>query len=85
MRRVEPNACPKRPIPHAAWLVVGLLCLTGLASCRPADADQGRSDVSYPVGDFTLTDQTGKKISLHDFKGKKSVALAFYIFAFTGG
>ena len=35
--------------------------------------------------DFTLTDQDGKKVSLHDFKGKKNVALAFYIFAFTGG
>jgi len=36
--------------------------------------------------DFTLPDQTYKnKVSLHDFKGKKNVALAFYIFAFTGG
>ena len=30
--------------------------------------------------DFTLPDQTYKnKVSLHDFKGKKNVALAFYI------
>lgn len=36
--------------------------------------------------DFTLPDQTFKnKVSLHDFKGKKNVALAFYFFAFTGG
>ena len=35
--------------------------------------------------DFTLQDQNGNKVSLHDFKGKKNVALAFYIFAFTGG
>ena len=36
--------------------------------------------------DFSLRDQTFKnKVSLHDFKGKKNVALAFYIFAFTGG
>jgi cytochrome oxidase Cu insertion factor (SCO1/SenC/PrrC family) len=35
--------------------------------------------------DFTLTDQNGKKVSLSEFKGKKSVALAFYVFAFTGG
>lgn len=36
--------------------------------------------------DFTLRDQTFRnQISLHDFKGKKNVALAFYIFAFTGG
>lgn len=35
--------------------------------------------------DFTLTDQNGKKVSLSEFKGKKNVALAFYVFAFTGG
>ena len=36
--------------------------------------------------DFTLRDQTfQKQVSLHDFRGKKNVALAFYIFAFTGG
>jgi cytochrome oxidase Cu insertion factor (SCO1/SenC/PrrC family) len=35
--------------------------------------------------DFTLLDQNRKPVSLHDFRGKKSVALAFYIFAFTGG
>ena len=35
--------------------------------------------------DFTLEDQNGNKVSLHDFRGKKNVALAFYIFAFTGG
>jgi cytochrome oxidase Cu insertion factor (SCO1/SenC/PrrC family) len=35
--------------------------------------------------DFTLMDTKGKPVSLHDFRGKKNVALAFYIFAFTGG
>ena len=38
--------------------------------------------------DFTLLayDGTGvKPISLHDFRGKKNVALAFFVFAFTGG
>jgi cytochrome oxidase Cu insertion factor (SCO1/SenC/PrrC family) len=35
--------------------------------------------------DFTLEDQNGNKVSLHEFRGKKNVALAFYIFAFTGG
>ena len=24
-------------------------------------------------------------VALHDYKGKKNVALAFYVFAFTGG
>jgi cytochrome oxidase Cu insertion factor (SCO1/SenC/PrrC family) len=35
--------------------------------------------------DFTLRDQTGKEVKLSDFRGKKNVVLAFYVFAFTGG
>lgn len=38
--------------------------------------------------DFTLLAFDGQKVapvSLHDYKGKKNVALAFYVFAFTGG
>lgn len=38
--------------------------------------------------DFTLQYFDGKdlkEVSLHDFRGKKNVVLAFYIFAFTGG
>lgn len=38
--------------------------------------------------DFTLLEYDGSKVkavSLHDFKGKKSVAVAFFVFAFTGG
>lgn len=38
--------------------------------------------------DFTLLAFDGKelkKVSLHEYKGKKNVALAFFVFAFTGG
>jgi cytochrome oxidase Cu insertion factor (SCO1/SenC/PrrC family) len=35
--------------------------------------------------DFTLTDTEGKPVKLSDFRGKKNVALAFYVLAFTGG
>ena len=38
--------------------------------------------------DFTLLQFDGsgvKPVSLHDFRGKKNVALAFFVFAFTGG
>ena len=38
--------------------------------------------------DFTLFAFDGKelkKISLQDYRGKKNVALAFFVFAFTGG
>ena len=35
--------------------------------------------------DFTLPDDSGSQVKLSSFRGKKNVALAFYIFAFTGG
>jgi cytochrome oxidase Cu insertion factor (SCO1/SenC/PrrC family) len=35
--------------------------------------------------DFTLLDTKRQPVSLHDFRGKKNVALAFYIFAFSTG
>lgn len=35
--------------------------------------------------DFSLTDTEGNAVKLSDFKGKKSVVLAFYVLAFTGG
>jgi hypothetical protein len=38
--------------------------------------------------DFTLLSYDGKDLkplSLHDFKGKKNVLVAFYVFAFTAG
>ena len=67
-----------------------LLVLQLVASVLPAsyaadEPPQPKVKVGDMAPDFTLTDQNGKKVSLHDFKGKKNVALAFYIFAFTGG
>lgn len=35
--------------------------------------------------DFTLLDQNRKEVKLSDFRGKKNVAVAFIVFAFTGG
>ena len=35
--------------------------------------------------DFTLPGTDGKTYKLSDFKGKKTVVLAFYVLAFTGG
>jgi cytochrome oxidase Cu insertion factor (SCO1/SenC/PrrC family) len=56
------------------------------------EAAQAPEPMKLKIGDtapdFTLLSFDGKdlkKISLHDFRGKKSVALAFYVFAFTGG
>ena len=35
--------------------------------------------------DFSLPDQSGRVVKLSDFRGSKSVVLAFYIKAFTPG
>lgn len=53
---------------------------------KPAPPPPPALKVGDMAPDFTLRDQTFRnQVSLHDFKGKKNVALAFYIFAFTGG
>ena len=71
-------------------LLLGLALLAGsLLPTFAADTKEETPPPKIKVGDvapdFTLNDQNGKKVSLHDYKGKKMVALAFYIFAFTGG
>jgi len=63
----------------AGWLV------TGFAADKSEPMPAPRIKVGDMAPDFTLQDQNGNKVSLHDFRGKKNVALAFYIFAFTGG
>jgi mycoredoxin-dependent peroxiredoxin len=73
-------------------LLLGMLGLlapragSGLAAQEKKDA---MPDPAVKVGDmapdFTLMDTHRSQVSLHEFRGKKNVALAFYIFAFTGG
>ncbi len=49
----------------------------------------GMASTSLKIGDaapdFALPDQNGQTIRLSDYRGKKSVVLAFYIKAFTSG
>ncbi len=70
-------------------ILAALLVTAGLALSATAQTKTPPPEPKIKVGDtapdFTLTDQNGKKVSLHDFKGKKNIALAFYVFAFTGG
>ena len=65
------------------------LLMAGLTMNATAQTKTPPPDPKIKVGDvapdFTLTNTDGKQVSLHDFKGKKNVALAFYVFAFTGG
>jgi cytochrome oxidase Cu insertion factor (SCO1/SenC/PrrC family) len=73
------------------FLIAGLL---GIASVAPAAAQNKSPEAaSMPkVGDiapdFTLKYFDGKdlkEVSLAQYRGKKNVVLAFFIFAFTGG
>ena len=66
-----------------------IVLLFALAAVAFAQAVPQAPTTKLKVGDmapdFTLSDTTGKKISLSEFKGKKNVVLAFYVLAFTGG
>lgn len=72
-------------------LAMGLL-LT-ISAAFPTFAQTTKENSSMPkVGDmapdFTLKHFDGgalKDVKLSDYRGKKNVVLAFYIFAFTGG
>jgi len=72
--------------------VAGLV-LGGLLAASIPLAAQNKGDSEMPkVGDvapdFTLKYSDGKdlkEVKLSDFRGRKNVVLAFYVFAFTGG
>jgi cytochrome oxidase Cu insertion factor (SCO1/SenC/PrrC family) len=76
----------------AAPLLSALLAVLAVAPAM-AQSKQPESSPSMPkVGqmapDFTLNYFDGndlKPISLSQYRGKKNVVVAFYIFAFTGG
>jgi hypothetical protein len=72
----------------AAWLVVASLW-TPRASAQQEKSVPGPSlKVGDLAPDFKLSYFDGtdlKNVSLNDYRGKKNVVLAFYIFAFTGG
>ena len=51
----------------------------------PPPAIKTHLKVGDAAPDFTLPGTDGKTYKLSDFKGKKTVVLAFYVLAFTGG
>ena len=54
-------------------------------SFMPASPAHAAATVGQPAPAFALSDTNGKAVYLSDYKGKKSVVLAFYVLAFTGG
>jgi hypothetical protein len=75
----------------AGWLLAG--ALAGTVTLSTASFAQSKGDSAMPkIGDvapdFTLKYFDGndlKDMKLSDYRGKKNVVVAFYIFAFTGG
>ena len=59
------------------------LSVSALAQQPPAIKTHLKVGQAAP--DFSMTGTDGKAYKLSDFKGKKTVVLAFYVLAFTGG
>ncbi len=72
-------------------LALGLLLAMSSAVATFAQTkkeDSGMPKVGDMAPDFTLKHFDGndlKDVKLSDYRGKKNVVLAFYVFAFTGG
>ncbi len=75
-------------------VVLALLVSAGLVTVPQAGAQEKpkpapmKLKVGDQAPDFTLKYYDGQKlkdISLHEFRGKKNVLVAFFVFAFTGG
>jgi peroxiredoxin len=75
------------------WAHAGVMLLAGLLATSSLALSQEKGNSSMPkVGDmapdFALKYSDGKdlkEVKLSDYRGKKNVVLAFYVFAFTGG
>jgi AhpC/TSA family len=87
----------KRELKYVVRIGLVSLILAPLSLLQAQNKPQNKGEKEAPpmklkVGDtapdFTLLSFDGKelkKISLQDYRGKKNVALAFFVFAFTGG
>jgi len=78
---------------HFGVLALGLLLAAMLTASVPSFSQSTSEGSAMPkVGevapDFTLMYFDGndrKEVKLSDYRGKKNVVVAFYVFAFTGG
>ena len=79
-----------RKLLMASVLTLAMLFAATGGAARPPEETPAplKIKVGDMAPDFTLLTYDGKglnKISLRNYRGKKNVALAFYVFAFTGG
>jgi peroxiredoxin len=71
----------------AAWLLLGG-CLTLQAADNKSASPPPALKIGDVAPDFKLQYFDGsdlKDVTLSQYRGKKNVVLAFYVFAFTGG
>jgi cytochrome oxidase Cu insertion factor (SCO1/SenC/PrrC family) len=68
-------------------VLLASLAMAAALSAQPPGFNPPRTTlkVGDMAPDFTLPDTDGKPVKLSDFRGKKTVVLAFFIAAFTGG
>lgn len=66
-------------------MMTGLLFVALACTLSAQAPPKTHLKVGDAAPDFTLPSTTGKPVKLSEFKGKKSVVLAFYPAAFTGG
>lgn len=72
----------------AAVLLAGTIATSATAFAQAKKEGSSMPKVGDMAPDFTLKHFDGndlKDVKLSDYRGKKNVVLAFYIFAFTGG
>ena len=72
----------------AAVLLTGLLAVPSPASAQTKNDSPNMPKIGDMAPDFALKYFDGndlKDVKLSDYRGKKNVVLAFYVFAFTGG
>jgi cytochrome oxidase Cu insertion factor (SCO1/SenC/PrrC family) len=79
----------KRTAVLLLWILAFGIQQAGTRLWAQGEKKEAPPEPKFKVGDtapdFTLLDQNRKEVKLSDFRGKKNVALAFYVFAFTGG
>ena len=72
----------------AMALAVSLASLAAYGQEKKPEPEPLKIKVGDVAPDFTLLHYDGqglKPVSLKDFRGKKNVVVAFFVFAFTGG
>jgi hypothetical protein len=83
------NSVSRALLRHLLFSALAALSLSWQAAAQEKSSPPPpKLKVGDVAPDFKLQYFTGsdlKDVSLNDYKGKKNVVLAFYIFAFTGG